>query len=1373
MGVQRFDRPLEIIGEPPRSKPVEVTLNPPEEIPKIIPAAKWRMLLPLVMVLAVVGMVVMMFKSGSGFQPMYLMFPLIMLASMGAMFTGGGSGQQKGTAELNEDRKEYLIHLNSRRETVTELNEVRHEYNQFWLPNPTLLGAVVGSDRQWRHRKENDLFLIARIGLGRSKSAVKSLSSPKGLESPEAAPAELLDPLGVVSVSKFVRAHTTVGDVPIRLGVGKKPYIGIRGDADRSRALVRAVIAHLAVFHGPDDLHIAAIVPEVDAAQWQWTKWLPHTQGEGVDALGSTRKIVNSVPDLIAEQPDWSQRTTFMPDSKSVTPHLIVVVDDAVAIDNLVSKENVTWIVLGSSVNPEIKPAYVVEVDEGGVLKEIDTRGRRTVMGTADALDIAGATLVARRLSRYRVDGAGLLAGSEVGGAAADSSWESLVGIKDPGAIVASEVWTSFGPTDKNRMTVALGVNDRGRPVMLDFKEGAMGGTGPHGMLIGFTGSGKSELLLHIVLSLIARHSPDELNLILIDYKGGATFSGFERLRHVLAVVTNMSEEAVLVTRLADVLEGEIERRERMCREAGEQLIGRAFKNRIEYEEARRTPQGAHLPPMPTLMVIIDEFTDFLKEHPDMADAFVKVGRKGRAYEVHLFFATQHFQEGQARGLETHLSYRIALKTTSAADSRAVIGVPDAYHLPETPGAGYLKTNSGGEEVERFQAPYSGGPYVPPDPLDEAETAGAAHRRPSGYVAPMLFTAAHRELILAEPEDDDAVTDTAGILDIGEEESGPDRGAGQTFRDNTIRGVVLDRLSGQGRDPHQMWLPPVDTPRTLGEIVTMYRAGDAKPLTFPVGLIDNPRAHAQHPWVIDTADGGGHFALVGAGMMGKSVFVKSLILGAAATHAPETVQFFVIDPGGQLGQLAGLPHVGVVARDDEHMRRALAVVMAILASRERMFADLNIHSIVDFRKRRAQGDREVLGRDRYGDVYLVVDGYEAVTLQDTAVLHNERDQFQTLVTAGANYGVHLLVTGNEWVRLGFRNSINQRAELRLSDPFTSEIGGSRERVRSLPALPGRALSSSDDLHRLVALPRLDERSEVETLLEGTAAAVDEIARAYGDRRVPRVRALPRQVAAEEILAATPSLGENATRRQRLQIPFAVGESNLQPVAANLARASHMQIYGAAGSGKSTALAAVVRNIQARLSADEAKIVLVDPRRQHMELIDDEKRQIAYASSIDQAREAMKELAVYLSSRVPGPGLTPQQKRARSWWQGPEILLVIDDYHMVQAGTNTFENPFVPLVEHVQHGHDIGFHVVVARNIQGANVAVQLPFLAAIRAMSSCGLILNGDRQEGSLVDSETRPAAQHVRGRGIYISPMEQIKETVQAGWVQLPEEEE
>src|SRR5581483_6305315 len=240
----------------------------------------------------------------------------------------------------------------------------------------------------------------------------------------------------------------------------------------------------------------------------------------------------------------------------------------------------------------------------------------------------------ARRLAGYR--GPDALPGD-------GSRWQDLLGIGDLGSYTATDRWNGGSPRD--RLRVPVGTTVTGTPLELDIKEAAGKGMGPHGLCIGATGSGKSEFLRTVALGMMVRHSPEVLNLALVDFKGGATFAGLEPAPHVAAVITNLSDKAAMVARMRDALTGEMNRRQEALRSAGN------LDGIVAYDRARQA--GARLGPLPALFIIVDEFSELLSQHPEFADVFVAIGRLGRSLGMHLLLASQRLDEGRLRGLES------------------------------------------------------------------------------------------------------------------------------------------------------------------------------------------------------------------------------------------------------------------------------------------------------------------------------------------------------------------------------------------------------------------------------------------------------------------------------------------------------------------------------------------------------------------------------------------------------------------------------------------------------------------------------------------------------------------------------------------------
>ncbi|MBL1075126.1 type VII secretion protein EccCa [Nocardia sp. 2] len=1329
--------------EIPRSPGGEVSLQPPPEVPRNIPANLFSKLMPVLMVIAIVGMMALMFSSGASTfrNPMSLMFPMMMVVSMVGMYAGqGGKGQK--ASEANEDRKDYLRYLDQVRRDV-EATAVQQRAAIEWShPEPGLIWMLAGTTRMWERRPGDKDFCHARIGLGTQRLATR-------LVAPETGPVEELEPIAAVSLRRFVRTHSTVPDLPTALAVKGFASVQLTGDRAQARDMTRAMLLQLAMFQGPDQVLIAVVCGPDTAREWEWAKWLPHSQHpDATDGVGTERMFYGSIRAAHAGlNPLLYNRVRY---SRNAPPNpnlaqIILVVDGGLLEseeDPLreTGFEGVTVIDL-CGYAPRLAASRGIQMlVENGECSGRSASGVMERFATIDAITAREAEQAARRLAPYR---AFVQRTDEATGDEGEviSTWAQLLSLGDIGTFNPANAWKPR--YERERLRVPFGVGADGLPVTLDIKEAAEGGMGPHGLCIGATGSGKSEFLRTLVLSLIATHSPDQLNFVLVDFKGGATFLGLEGVAHVAAIITNLEEEADLVDRMRDALAGEMNRRQGVLRAAGN------FANVGEYEKARAA--GADLDPLPALFVVLDEFSELLSQHPDFAELFTMIGRLGRSLHVHLLLASQRLEEGRLKGLESHLSYRIGLKTFSANESRQVLGIPDAYNLPGIPGGGYLKSDSG--DISRFQAAYVSGPYVG---IGSQPDATAATQSGEIDVAARPFTAVqvdfragdHLPLPMQrnEPEDQPDADGISNLL------------------------MLVSRVRGHGRPAHEIWLPPLDEAPTLEQLIPKsILTGDYNPvatLRAPFGIVDRPYDQRRDPMLVDLSGSRGHVAVVGGPQSGKSTALRSLIMAMSLTHTAEQVQFYCIDlGGGTMVGLEGLPHVGGVASRSEgdKVRRTVAEMLSIVRQRELRFRQLGIESMAEFRRLRgtdpavspaAAGAHE----DPFGDVFLVIDGY--------AVFREEFEALDPLILSlaaqGLSYGVHVVISLKRWpeARPALKDQIGTRIELRLGDPMDSDFG--RKFAALVPVgRPGRGMNA-ECLHMLTALPRIDGDPDPSTLGTGVAQAVSTIAHWNPGRPAPKVRMLPERLEREELLQRAGNWPATVDSAQAcLRFPIGINESELAPVYLDFNQSPHFVVIGDSESGKTTLLRSIVQSIIASNTSDQARILMGDYRRTMLGTVPPDYL-AGYGSTAPQFTQNMKDLSTYLTRRMPGQDVTPQQLRERSWWRGPEIYVIVDDYDLVATSSN---NPMHAVVDQLAHARDLGFHVIIARRSGGAARAMYETTLNRMKELNSSALTMSCSRDEGAMFGN-TRPFFMPA-GRGTYFT--RNGEGLIQLGWI--PEE--
>ncbi|PID53450.1 MAG: type VII secretion protein EccCa [Micrococcales bacterium] len=833
------------------------------------PANAMMLLMPAAMLLMVVG-----FVTIGGFNTTALMMGSMMIVATIGMVVSMRGGNRNTRFETARERRAYLDYLDDARAQVSSARDVQLAAATHSGPSPASLPGLIGGNRMWERRIGDPDYTATRIGTARLP-----LARPLQVQTP--GQGYTPEPTCAGALAQFMANHDSVQNVPVMLRLGQLPELSFSGERQARLGLARSMLLNAATLHGPDALLVVAAADGPGRNEWEWLKWLPHNQHPRLrDALGPRRMILNSL-DEVAESlaEELAGRTGREPagpyrprqDHPQVGPQIIVV--DAArnpAATRTLQQTRIpkALMVAGVSIWHLGGPAGGVGLHCIG--DHIQMSGAPDVPATvtADGLSRAAATALARQLAPYRLPAHDR--GTRFGDGA---ELADMLGIADPGGVDAAALWRPR--SGAQLLCVPIGVDPAGDLVDLDVKESAQGGYGPHGLVIGATGSGKSELLRTLVMALALGHSPDQLNFVLVDFKGGATFAGLGGLPHTSAVITNLADDLTMVDRMFDALSGELNRRQEVLRDAGNLASVRDY-------EATRT-KGARLDPLPSLLVVCDEFSEMLTQKPEFAELFVQIGRLGRSLGIHLLLASQRLEEGRLRGLDSHLSYRIGLKTFSTHESRTVLGVPDAYELPPLPGAGYLKTDHG---MTRFQAGYVSGPYREPSRPRGRAVGGA--RTPLSFVSdPVQLDA------LPEPAQPDRST---------YEDAGDARG-------RTVLDVMVGRLRGHGTPARQVWLPPLEPAISLGSLPPA--ATPPGQLQVPVGIVDLPFEQRRDALVVDFSGAAGHGAVIGGSQSGKSTALRTIVTALALAHTPRQVQLYLIDlGGGSLKAVSGLPHVG-------------------------------------------------------------------------------------------------------------------------------------------------------------------------------------------------------------------------------------------------------------------------------------------------------------------------------------------------------------------------------------------------------------------------------------------------------------------------------
>ena len=1201
-------------------------------------------------------------------------------------------------------RRRYLAHLTRTAQQADHLAAAQLAVAEHLHPGPARLWtAITQTDRLWERRPTDPDFLTVRIGRG-----PVPLAAPARLDASHD-PLVEHDPELLSAAEELVGRATWLPDVPVPVSLRQLGVVALTGPPARTRALARAIVCELAALHAPDDLRILAAHPPGSRQAWRWLQRLPHardpTQATGAGPLGAGP---------VGAGPGGDRR------------HVVAILDMTEPVGGTrlgdpataAAADTVIWLARTISDEPSELAMRIRLDDQGSATLQETAPGGRLVTGIrADAASLGFCETLARRVGPLRLDSS--KAKTTAAGPVRLLDLLTRIG---PGSGTAP---ATSGPRLRDRpelLRVPIGATPDGNPLVLDLKEAAEAGIGPHGLVIGATGSGKSELLRTIVAGLAATHPPEQLAFVLVDFKGGAAFADLAQLPQVAGLITNLQADLSMVDRAMAALQGELARRQRLLHQAGNQPDLRAYA-------ARRTADP-WLEPLPHLLIVVDEFGELLAARPEFLDLFTAIGRVGRSLGMHLLLASQRLDEGHLRGLDSHLRFRICLRTFSAAESTAVLGAPDAYHLPPAPGSALLKVDAG----------------------------------------PAVRFAAARLSSDPSPRNDDDRAD-----------AGRSSGPGPS----TDLEVLLDGLVGRCLPVHQVWLPPLPPEIALDPLLDQADGW----LRVPVGVVDRPLEQQQGPLVLDLSKGAGHLIVVGAPRSGKSTLLCTLMAALAATHQPDEVQAYAVDlGGGVLHRLRDLPHVGAVCgpRETERVRRLIRELRSLLVERERQFRDLGVDSMAAWHALRRDGAD--LGG--YGEVFLLVDNWGALVRE----LPELEAELADLAALGLHHGVHLVLTANRWaeVRPGLRENLGGRLELRLNDPLESEVG--RTAAAGLPELPGRGLTPSGlqfqtalpgpptaILGRARSAPGgrvAPPLRLLPTLVEETALTSLGTGRGHGGS-TPTGREVARS---EEGLP----FAVEEHQLEVVELDLFGGPPHLPVFGdAGCGKSSLLRLIakGAADRYPATAVGLVVVDLRRGLldlTALPNLVAYACTTTAVAQVVDRLRRELEdrTAASLDPLREPA--MACWLpepamagwpadgpgrptqpgcngtrppteppSAGVVSAGPTSAECRSAAppapW---PRYLLLVDDYDLLPAANGS---PLLPLLDLLGLGWELGLHLVLARRVAGAARAGFEPVVQRLRELGGPGLVMGGDPGEGPVLGGQR--AAVLPPGRGYHVCP--------------------
>ncbi|MFD9356744.1 FtsK/SpoIIIE domain-containing protein [Streptomyces sp. NPDC060031] len=1059
------------------------------------------------------------------------MTPMMMI---GQWISDNREGKKKNKTSV----KQYKKDLAAYEAELTRLGRQDQAFRRADSPDPAevLLFATGPRRRLWERRITDVDALQLRIGVGSLPARIELAMARGGYA--EDAPETPL-----------------VADVPVTLPFAELGVVGVAGDRPRALATARWLAVQAAVLHSPRDLSLVVLSSVREAgADWAWAHWLPHTspqQGQdcvalvGSDSESVTRRV-NELLGELARRKSARENHNSLAGGMAPDPYVLLVLDGARLLRRMpgvpqLLQEGPQYGIFALCVDedervlPEECSAALSWSHGSATRLRLHGGGLESVGEVlADQVGPEWCELLARSLAPVR-DVSRDDAGSALPTAA---RLLNLLGMPDPTGADIEKIWRAGGSTT----AAPIGVAADGT-FTLDIRR-----DGPHALVAGTTGAGKSELLQTIIASLAVANRPDALNFVLIDYKGGSAFMDCARLPHTVGMVSDL--DAHLTERALASLAAELHHRETILFEAG-------TKDIEDYNDTRRL--RPELEPMPRLVLVIDEFASLVAELPDFIAGLVDIARRGRSLGVHLVLATQRPAGVVSADIRANTNLRIALRVTDGTESSDVIDAPDAGAIAKsTPGRAFVR--SGAQSLVGVQSARIGG-----------RRPATGKSGPKATLVPLTWASYSRPLPRVAEADDDGtmVTDLAVLVDAVRQGS-------QTM------GFPA---------PRSPWLPPLPERVTLADLPGQ-PGGPGHEDVPPIGyaLTDLPAQQSRKAFALDLV-GAEHTMLAGGARSGRSTALRTLAGALARGSAPGDVHVYGIDCGSNaLLPLVRLPHVGAVVNRDEpdRVRRLIDRLLSEISRRQQLLAMEGASSAAEQRATAAPEDRlpwMVLLLDSWEGFVSAFEGYNYGQLIE---------MIQRIFREGSAVGLKVVMTADRSGLSGMvASAFADRLILRFADPNDYSMAGIQPREVPKNMGPGRALRITDTGIDETQIALLDPdpagQAQVRVLREIAEEARARYGRVPAGRRPMRVDALPPRITAAQALALDPEF----TAPSSLWALLAVGGDELAPLGIDLEESGPgFVIAGPPKSGRSTALVCAAES----LLAAGTPLILITPRR---------------------------------------------------------------------------------------------------------------------------------------------------------------------------------
>ena len=965
-------------------------------------------------------------------------------------FIGDRKERRKKDAERVENYSNYL--LSQRKRIYTLYEEQRESLLYHYLSPKEIEREIISYSSRLYERSSNDSdFITLSLGYSTLSASYKLKYSAENIETDN-------DPL-ITEMRQIGIEYQTVPDLPAVIDL-KNAHLGLVGEKVYIHRQLTSIIMQMCFYQSYHDIEIVLLVEEEDRPQFEWTRWYPHCRIKSINVFGlvSAENQRDQVLGNIAQMLKMRrQKSTEEKKDSRYLPHYIFIIDNPKLIINhsIMEYLQTPETSLGFSIIysthiranlPEnIKTVFMLDGgDHGNLLMNEGHLQNRSV--TVPSVDDINLESMSRTLAPIKhTQGISTQIPESV-------TFFELYKIKRPEELPIISFWNKNAC--HKSLAVPLGLRGHDDVVLLNLHEKAHG---PHGLVAGTTGSGKSEIIQSYILSLAVNFHPHEVGFLLIDYKGGGMANLFSNLPHLLGTITNLDGSESM--RALASIKSELARRQRVFNDNG-------VNNINQYTKLFKAGE-ADLP-LPHLFIISDEFAELKKEQPDFMSELVSAARIGRSLGVHLILATQKPSGVVDDQIWSNSKFKLALKVANESDSNEVLKTPDAARITQ-PGRSYLQVGNN-EIYELFQSAWSGASYS-----EEIIERGFDSRV---YQINQLGQGVllNEDLSIVDKSEDSKLTQLDVLVNHVQ----------SLYRE--LGAAIVDRP----------WLPPLDQNIVTPHIKMDVDVGKINTynLSVAIGIADIPEEQRQTEYLHNFLDDG-NFAVFSASGFGKSTVVMNIAITLASRNSPALLNYFILDFGNSaLTQLRNLPHTAdyIGFDDTEKLDKLVKLLTEELKKRKHLFASVNA---INFRMY-----NEVA--EKISAIIVVIDNYDVIR-----EVSPDLEEFLIKLTRdGTGVGIYTIITASRSnaVRYSVLNNFKNKLSQFMFDPsdITAIVGRS---TYKLTEVRGRALVKMSDVHVMQCYLPMEYEDDI-TYARLIGEAISQIDSNNTGRKAMGVRMLP-------------------------------------------------------------------------------------------------------------------------------------------------------------------------------------------------------------------------------------------------------------------------